>query len=120
MVRIASATGVPCATRTSTWRSFATISSGLCLFLDMGPSSFGSYEPYLRADHFMGGGSSPRRRDSTLRQRAALNPDGSRGVKAYSGSHTASGRWTRVEDSWVGGERIGWCTMSRGGEPWRG
>src|SRR5215213_5779065 len=57
MVRIASATGVPCATRTSTWRSFATISSGLCLFLDMGPSSFGSYEPYLRADHFMGGGS---------------------------------------------------------------
>src|SRR5215213_3988984 len=60
MVRIASATGVPCATRTSTWRSFATISSGLCLFLDMGPSSFGSYEPYLRADHFMGGGSAPR------------------------------------------------------------
>src|SRR5215207_9559252 len=55
MVRIASATGVPCATRTSTWRSFATISSGLCLFLDMGPSSFGSHEPYLRADHFMGG-----------------------------------------------------------------
>jgi hypothetical protein len=40
--RIASATGVPCATRTSTWRSLATISSGLCLFLDMDPSSFGS------------------------------------------------------------------------------
>src|SRR3954454_8462873 len=33
MERIASATGVPCATRTSTWRSFATISSGVCLFL---------------------------------------------------------------------------------------
>src|SRR5215208_2952774 len=42
MVRIASATGVPWATRTSTWRSLATISSGLCLFLDMDPSSFGS------------------------------------------------------------------------------
>src|ERR671912_2193980 len=34
--RTASATGVPCATRTSTWRSLETISSGLCLFLDMG------------------------------------------------------------------------------------
>src|SRR3982751_771304 len=33
MVRIASATGVPCATSTSTWRSLETISSGLCLFL---------------------------------------------------------------------------------------
>src|SRR5215208_5242733 len=33
MVRIASATGVPGATSTSTWRSLATISSGLCLFL---------------------------------------------------------------------------------------
>src|SRR5918998_2428722 len=31
--RIASATGVPCATRTSTWRSLATISSGVCRFL---------------------------------------------------------------------------------------
>src|SRR5215217_6347879 len=66
MVRIASATGVPCATRTSTWRSFATISSGLCLFLDMGPSSFGSYEPYLRADHFMGGGSIRKGRGGVL------------------------------------------------------
>src|SRR5919199_2621162 len=34
--RTASATGVPCATSTSTWRSLDTISSGLCLFLDMG------------------------------------------------------------------------------------
>src|SRR3954453_21837443 len=32
MVRTASATGVPCATRTSTWRSLDTISSGGCLF----------------------------------------------------------------------------------------
>src|SRR3954447_10309529 len=42
MVRIASATGVPWATSTSTWRSLATLSSGLRLFLDMDPSSFGS------------------------------------------------------------------------------
>src|SRR3954451_16139834 len=33
MGRIASATGVPCATRTSTWRSLEMISSGVCLFL---------------------------------------------------------------------------------------
>src|SRR4051812_10978998 len=32
MARIASATGVPCETRTSTWRSLETISSGGCLF----------------------------------------------------------------------------------------
>src|ERR671916_58894 len=35
--RTASATGVPWAISTSTWRSLATISSGLCLFLNMGP-----------------------------------------------------------------------------------
>src|SRR3954463_12327344 len=35
-------------------------------------------------------------------------------------AHTDSGRWTRVEDSWVIGERLGWCAMGRGGEPWRG
>jgi hypothetical protein len=40
---------------TSTCRSFATISSGLCLFLDINPSSFGSREPYLRDDHPSGG-----------------------------------------------------------------
>src|SRR3954467_7224862 len=34
--RTASATGVPCATSTSTWRSLDTISWGVCLFLDMG------------------------------------------------------------------------------------
>ena len=34
--RTASATGVPWAVSTSTWRSLAIISSGLCLFLDMG------------------------------------------------------------------------------------
>src|SRR3954466_3258574 len=33
MARIASATGVPCATRPSTWRSLATISSGVCRFV---------------------------------------------------------------------------------------
>src|SRR5919206_2098059 len=32
---MASATVWPCASRTSTWRSLATISSGLCLFRDM-------------------------------------------------------------------------------------
>jgi hypothetical protein len=52
---IASATGRPCAVSTSTCRSFATISSGLCLFLDIDPSSFGSREPYLREDYFSGG-----------------------------------------------------------------
>src|ERR671913_492047 len=52
--RIASATVRPCAVSTSTWRSFATISSGLCRFLDIDPSSFGSREPYLREDHFSG------------------------------------------------------------------
>src|SRR5690349_9650771 len=35
-------------------------------------------------------------------------------------SDTDSGRWTRVADSWVVGERIGWWAMRRGGEPWRG
>src|ERR671913_1736103 len=33
IARIASTTGVPCATRTSTWRSLDTISSGVCRFL---------------------------------------------------------------------------------------
>src|SRR3954470_5438885 len=33
------------------------------------------------------------------------------------GPDTDSGRWTRVEDSRVVGERIGWCALSRGGEP---
>src|SRR3954451_21494796 len=35
-------------------------------------------------------------------------------------THTGSGGWTRIEDSWVVGERLGWCAMRRGGEPWRG
>src|SRR4051812_43354982 len=34
--------------------------------------------------------------------------------------HTGSGRWTRIEDSWVVEQRVGWCAMRRGGEPWRG
>src|SRR5829696_1512258 len=55
--RIASATLRPCQTSTSTWRSLATISSGLCLFLTRDPSSFSSHEPYFKADHFKGGGS---------------------------------------------------------------
>src|SRR3954466_4466678 len=33
---------------------------------------------------------------------------------------TGSGRWTRIEDSWVVEQRVGWCAMRRGGEPWRG
>src|SRR5918995_6460267 len=37
--RIASATGRPCAVRTSTCRSFATISSAVCRFLNIDPSS---------------------------------------------------------------------------------
>ena len=47
MERIASASDVPWAATTSTWRSLATISSGLCLFLTMDPSSFSSHEPYF-------------------------------------------------------------------------
>ena len=35
-------------------------------------------------------------------------------------SYTDAGRWTRVEASWVVEQRVGWCAMSRGGEPWRG
>src|SRR3954466_1039369 len=33
---------------------------------------------------------------------------------------TGSGRWTRIEDSWVVEQRVGWCAMRRGGEAWRG
>jgi hypothetical protein len=35
-------------------------------------------------------------------------------------SDTGSGRWTRIEDSWVVDQRVGWWAMSGGGEPWRG
>src|SRR3954470_3081816 len=38
----------------------------------------------------------------------------------YEVLHTGSGRWTRIEDSWVVEQRVGWCAMRRGGEPWRG
>src|SRR4051812_25580592 len=31
-------------------------------------------------------------------------------------AHTGSGRWTRIEDSWVVEQRVGWCAMRRGGE----
>ncbi|MCA7960663.1 hypothetical protein LGM14_24475, partial [Burkholderia multivorans] len=40
--------------RTSTWRSFATISSGLCFFWGIPTSSYGSIA-YFREDHFSGG-----------------------------------------------------------------
>ena len=43
-------------------------------------------------------------------------PDGVR----CPGCDTGSGRWTRIEDSWVVEQRVGWCAMRRGGEPWRG
>ena len=33
---------------------------------------------------------------------------------------TGSGRWTRIENSWAGEQRVGWWAMSHGGEPWRG
>src|SRR4051794_5848383 len=36
----------------------------------------------------------------------------------WSTCNTGSGRWTRIADSRVVGERIGWCAMSRAGEPW--
>src|SRR3954465_12054158 len=67
MVRIASATGVPWATSTSTWRSLATISSGLCLFLDMDPSSFGS-------EAILQGGPLQRGRISTLFRSRTFGP----------------------------------------------
>jgi hypothetical protein len=36
------------------------------------------------------------------------------------GDDTASGRWTRIEASWVVEQRVGWWAMSRGGRLWRG
>src|SRR3954452_25131419 len=39
---------------------------------------------------------------------------------AHRSSDTGTGRWTRIEDSWVVEQRVGWCAMRRGGEPWRG
>src|SRR5918911_254736 len=56
IARIASATVCPCASRTSTWRSLATISSGLCLFRDIAVL-LQAQEPYVGSDHFKGGGS---------------------------------------------------------------
>src|SRR3954470_15083006 len=57
MARIASATGVPCATSTSTWRSLDTISSGGVSLLAHRDPPIGSHEPYCRADHSNGSGS---------------------------------------------------------------
>src|SRR3954452_20881829 len=45
---------------------------------------------------------------------------GSSQVMRLTTTDTRSGRWTRIEDSWVVEQRVGWCAMSRGGEPWRG
>src|SRR3954469_25563879 len=36
----------------------------------------------------------------------------STGLKLYGAGDTDSGRWTRIEDSWVVGKRVGWCAMS--------
>src|SRR5690606_30608952 len=52
--RTASPTDRPCDNSTSTWRSFATISSGLCFFWGIPTSSYGS-KTYFREDHFSGG-----------------------------------------------------------------
>src|SRR4051812_47870474 len=41
-------------------------------------------------------------------------------IRWTSVTDTGSGRWTRIEDSWVVEQRVGWCAMRRGGEPWRG
>src|SRR4051812_28699085 len=41
-------------------------------------------------------------------------------VRRLVAGDTGSGRWTRIEDSWVVEQRVGWCAMRRGGEPWRG
>ncbi|XDA97061.1 GNAT family N-acetyltransferase [Sulfitobacter sp. LCG007] len=54
MDRSASATDRPCDTRTSTCLSFATISSGLCLFCPIPCPPYGS-KAYSRKDHFPGG-----------------------------------------------------------------
>ena len=51
---MAPATGRPCAVSTSTCRSFATISSAVCLFLGILSSPNGT-KPYIREDHFNGG-----------------------------------------------------------------
>ena len=63
----------------------------------------------------------------TLRQalaEAAQRPTETPWIVTLSGKilrprDTGSGRWTRMEDSWVVEQRVGWCAMSRGGGPWR-
>src|SRR3954468_1683831 len=85
------------------------------------------------------GPTGPRRPSGALGQRGPLGPAprrfgplaahgeqaGLRGrplsvASCNQGSDTGSGRWTRIEDSWVVEQRVGWCAMRRGGEPWRG
>src|SRR4051812_41655813 len=70
----------------------------------------------------------PTRRHAIMRTgpRVHLEAGGRAGVPTrrhackIGASNTGSGRWTRIEDSWVGEQRVGWWALSRGGEPWRG
>ena len=61
--------------------------------------------------------------DLEARLRSARDPTATRHFQVIwllARGHTGSGRWTRIEDSWVVEQRVGWCAMSCGGEPWRG
>src|SRR5262249_12795295 len=55
----------PCETRTSTCRSFATISSGLYRFLAIASSWMS--KTYLKSDHFNGGGSLTTLKDKLIK-----------------------------------------------------
>ncbi len=78
MARIASATGRPWDNRTSTWRSFATISSGLCFFCGIIGILQGS-KAYFREGHFSGG--RPLRALSTVKAIKTQNDDQKTGVE---------------------------------------
>lgn len=68
--RTASSTGVPCAVSTSTWRSLATISVGLCIFLPIpGPPQVKSHDP--ESDHWTWAGDWFRRPPSTMSDQMA-------------------------------------------------
>src|SRR5262249_27160269 len=69
---------LPCETRTSTCRSFATISSGLYRFLAIAVSWMS--KTYLKSDHFNGGGSikrEERKAARVRREQRALEEKGS-------------------------------------------
>src|SRR5215217_3261843 len=96
-------------------------------FITVGPWDNGPLEAELlaQADRLAGGPDAILVIDDTaLPKKGQLSvgvaPQYASALGKNANCYTASGRWTRVEDSWVGGERIGWCTMSRAGEPWRG